>query len=116
MLLGVANVFRENNNMAVRVFTAKPKGLLKAFKDAIDDGEISTWEYNKQGDFAHTGKQFKEKAWFQPRIVTGAELAFALLTPKDGFDDDFIDPYYHGHLVITLRNHFIKRFTSIRVE
>lgn len=57
--------------MSVRVTTTKPKALLSSIKQAIDDKKIETWEYDSDGDFTHSPKQWKNEAWMRPMIDDG---------------------------------------------
>jgi hypothetical protein len=87
--------------MAVLFAASSPSKLLRAFKDAIDDGAIDTWKYNEEGDLYHADKQFRGQAWFRPRLSSSSRtLTFNILRRKGGKIDSFVYAYYHGHLAL----------------
>lgn len=43
--------------MSLTVFTQDPQDLLNAIKKSINDGNVETWEYDKNGDFVHKPEQ-----------------------------------------------------------
>lgn len=53
--------------MALSVKTDNPSGLLTSIRKAIDNKVVSTWSYDKDGDFSHTPDQWKNKAWLRPK-------------------------------------------------
>ncbi|PNE12407.1 MAG: hypothetical protein CR217_03280 [Beijerinckiaceae bacterium] len=62
--------------MAIHFKTETPKKLLAAYKKAIDDGHISTWSYDSDGDFTHTADQWNKKAWLRPKVQEGRSWCF----------------------------------------
>lgn len=97
--------------MAVRFKTKAPLKLLAAYKKAIDDGHVSTWSYDSDGDFTHTPDQWIRKAWLRPAITDGQELAFYILTPKETKLSSLVYAVYHGRFIESILNHCDSLFT-----
>jgi len=91
--------------MAITVETSKPAQLLAAIKKAIDDGQIDTWGYDKDGDFTHTPEQWSKKAWLRPVIQNGV-LQLGLFGQKDVVMKKIIYGVYHGRFIEMLVTHF----------
>ena len=96
--------------MAASFTTSDPGGLLKLFKDAIDNKTVTTWLYDDDGDFYHADKQFKGTAWFTPKTAKG-ELVFNIIKSKTKAITPFVYAYYHGHIIETFLFHFDNSFT-----
>lgn len=95
--------------MAIYFTTNDPKGLLKAFNDAVDQGHITTWERDSAGDYTHKAQEWKRKLWLRPTPETG-RLAFYTIPPQGQKIQRKDFAYYHGHLIETFINHFWKAF------
>jgi len=67
--------------MAIYLKTDNPSKLLKEFKNAIKDGSISKWTYDKEGDFTLTSDLWRNHAWLRPKIEAG-RLALYILNPE----------------------------------
>jgi hypothetical protein len=92
--------------------TTTPYGLLAEIKKAIDDKKVTTWSYDKDGDFTHTPEQWKAKAWFRPRIVDGSELRFVIIRPQNANVSDEVYAIYHGRFIEMMLAHFNTKFGS----
>lgn len=92
--------------------TARPKALLSAFQKAIEDGDITTWDEDSEGDFTHLASQWTKRAWMRPEVVVGTSLRFAIVFRKNETDRRLVYAYYHGHLLETFLNHFADQFTK----
>ncbi len=57
--------------MAINFETSDPHRLLATFKQAIDQGHVVTWSYDRVGDFTHTPPQWKDLALLRPSIYQG---------------------------------------------
>jgi hypothetical protein len=102
--------------MAIHFKTETPKKLLAAYKKAIDDGHISTWSYDSDGDFTHTADQWNKKAWLRPKVQEGAELVLYVLAPKDTELSSTIYAVYHGHFIESMLRHCDKLFSEGRAS
>jgi len=91
--------------MAIIVKATSPSDLLKAIYKAIDEKKIETWLYDADKDFTHEPTQWKNKAWFRPKVYTG-ELRFGLLGPKDTVMSKVIYGAYHGRFIEMVLTHF----------
>ncbi|MGY3653219.1 hypothetical protein ACVWW2_008510 [Bradyrhizobium sp. LM4.3] len=69
--------------MAIYFDTQTPKKLLAAYKKAIDDGHVTTWAYDEDGDFTHTADQWNKKAWLRPKFKESNALIFTIVKPKE---------------------------------
>jgi len=97
--------------MALTVLTNNPKGLLAAIYKGIDDGNIDTWGYDKDGDFTHTPTQWKDKAWLKPDA--GDQLRFKIIGQKSVPLSKEIYAVYHGRFSEMLLAHFDDRLTAV---
>lgn len=95
--------------MAVIVNTEKPRRLLLAIKQAIDEGQIKTWSYDQDGDFTHTADQWMKRAWLRPNIQDG-RIVFNVIPPKLRAVSQVVYGIYHGRFIEMLLNHFDKEF------
>lgn len=99
--------------MALKFFTDTPNKLLSAFKKAIDEGHVTTWAYDKDGDFTHTAQQWKNLAWLRPSAVTG-QLVLNTLKPKDAKITREVYGIYHGRFIESMIIHCHALFTDAR--
>ena len=97
--------------MSITFKTYDPHGLLRAFKKAIDDGEIVTWSYDRDGDFTHTPEQWKSRAWLRPEIQSG-QLYFYILTPANTNLSKVVYAVYHGRFIEAMLTHCDTLFTD----
>jgi hypothetical protein len=91
--------------MAIHFKTKTPKKLLSAYKKAIDDGHVTTWTYDADGDFTHSVDQFRRKAWLRPKIVEGQELTLYILSPIDNRLTSQMYAIYHGRFIESVLSH-----------
>lgn len=97
--------------MALYFETDQPSELLARYKAAVDDGQVRTWAYDDEGDFTHTAEQWKNSAWFRPKVLLG-RLAFYILTPKDTVLSSAIYAIYHGRLCESFLRHCDSSFSN----
>lgn len=99
--------------MSVRAFTDDASGLLARIKKLIDQGHITTWEYDSDGDFTHTAAsgQWKCKAWFRPQVKSDMLRMVILNNQKVTFTRE-IFAVYHGRFIEMLTAHVPDRYTS----
>lgn len=98
--------------MAIIIKTSNPQGLLMAIRKAIDDGHVTTWSYDDDGDFTHTPDQYNRKAWLRPESSAG-ELKFGIVYPQTVKKTKFIYGIYHGRFIEMLLVHFNSSFTLV---
>jgi hypothetical protein len=91
--------------MAVHVKTKTPKKLLAAYKKAIDDGLATTWSYDSEGDFTHTGDRWVRKAWLRPKIIEKTQLSLFILCPKETKISTAVYAVYHARIIESLLRH-----------
>jgi hypothetical protein len=91
--------------MAIHFKTKNPIKLLAAYKKAIDDGHISTWSYDEDGDFTHTADQWLRKAWLRPKVKEAEELVFHVLAPKETQLSSVLYAIYHGRFMESMLLH-----------
>ena len=97
--------------MAISIRTDTPKALLANIKKAIDDGHVETWSYDEDGDFTHTGLQWKGKAWLRPKVELGA-LRLGILGQKAVEMTRAVYGVYHGRFIEMVVTHFDDQFTT----
>jgi hypothetical protein len=85
--------------------------LLNLIKAAINEGRITTWAYDADGDFIHTPAQWKGKGWLRPSQHLGA-LVMMFLPPNSGEEPEARGVYL-GRFAEMLVNHFANSVTSI---
>lgn len=97
--------------MAIKIKTDNPTQLLKAIKNAIDNDEVRTWSYNKDGDFTHTRPQWENRAFLRPQPKQG-ELHFIIKAPDKVKIDTKVYGVYHGRFIVMLLSHFSHIFST----
>ena len=97
--------------MSVRAFTDDAAGLLTRIKKLIDQGHITTWAYDGQGDFTHTPTQWKNKAWLRPEEKSDKLRLVIVANTKVPLTRE-IFAVYHGRFIEMLISHVDDRFTS----
>jgi hypothetical protein len=102
--------------MAVHFKTSTPKKLLAAYKKAIDDGHVTTWSYDSEGDFTHTAEQWSRKAWLRPKIREGEELVLYILSPREVELSSAVYAIYHGRFIESMLRHCDKLFSDGRAS
>jgi hypothetical protein len=104
----------------VKVFATNPQELLATVRNAIADGEITTWQVTSQGSFTHTPPQWKNQAWFRPSIHDKS-IIFNIIRPKGRNVSKEVYAVYHGRFSEMLLAHFdaeldVIRLTSLAAE
>jgi hypothetical protein len=97
--------------MAVTVFCNDPAGLLKEIRGAIQAGTIETWALDSDGDMTHSAQQWKNLAWFRPRVVAD-KLEFSILGTRSHRMSKVTYGVYHGRLIEMLLSHFDTKFNN----
>ena len=98
--------------MALLIKTDNPDSLLAEIKKAIRDGKIETWNVDDDGDFTHNPPQWRNKAWFRPKVSAGV-LIMRILTPKGTHMNSIVYGIYHGRFVEELLMHFDRKFSQV---
>jgi hypothetical protein len=97
--------------MSVRAFTENSASLLSKIKRLIDQGHITTWSYDKEGDFTHTPAQWKNEAWLRPQVKTDM-LRFLIMKPQGTFLSREVFAVYHGRFIEMLTAHVSDDYSS----
>jgi hypothetical protein len=97
--------------MAINFETTTPKNLLAAFKKAVDEGHIVTWQYDSDGDFTHTPEQWKYRAWLRPVIYEGTRLTLNFVCRSDEQTTKAVYGVYHGRFIESMLTHCDELFT-----
>jgi hypothetical protein len=97
--------------VSVTVQTSAAQPLLAAIKTAISERKVETWISTEGGDFTHSVSQWKNKAWFRPRL-SSVGLTFSIIRPQDGKISTEAYAIYHGRFIEMLLAHFDKLFRS----
>ena len=102
--------------MAIHFKTSTPKKLIAAYKKAVDDGHVTTWSYDGDGDFTHTVEQWSGKAWLRPRVIEGKELVLHILAPRETELSSAAYAVYHGRFIESMLRHCDKLFVDGRAS
>ncbi len=97
--------------MAITVSTRTPTDLLLLIRDAIKEGEITTWSVDEAGDFTHTPSQWRDKARLRPKVLNGA-LVFTTVPPSRKSISGESYAVYHGRFIEMLLAHFDTDFSK----
>ena len=97
--------------MAVRLFTKSARELLQSIKTGIDNGEIETWAYDKEGDFTHTTHdgQWQNRAWLRP-VIQSDRLRLNLIFSSGEEQQKEVYGVYHGRFIEMAVIHFPQFF------
>lgn len=98
--------------MAIHFRTKTPKKLLATYKKAIEDGHVTTWSYDKEGDFTHTAEQWNKRAWLRPRVRPGEALTFVIVKPTARSVSSSVYAVYHGRFIESMLRHCDGLFTN----
>lgn len=93
--------------------TTRPQALKNEFDKLIADGDVRTWEKDKDGDYTHRATQWKSRAWLRPEVVAGTSLTFTILFRTSETEKRLVYSYYHGHMVETFLNHLFGSFSKV---
>lgn len=100
--------------MALIVATRRPNALLLRIREAIRDGEVTTWVCDPDGDFTHMSDQWGGRLWLSPRANgVGHELVFRTVPRKEQRISTSAYAFYHGHFAQMLLTHFDDGFDTV---
>lgn len=100
--------------MAIIVHTDRPRSLLRAIYLAVDAGKVRTWSYDQDGDLTHAVTQWRDQAWFQPRVLLD-RLVFNIVAPRGTTLLGVTYAVYHGRFAEMLLAHFDTHFERINL-
>jgi hypothetical protein len=98
--------------MSVRVHCNDPSALLNQINQKVREGSIDTWTIDSDGDFTHSPAQWKNKAWFRPRIETG-QILFRIIPAKGTRITKAVYGVFHGRFIEMLISHFDEDFSVV---
>jgi hypothetical protein len=97
--------------MSVRVFSDDSASLLTRIKTLIDEGHITTWEYDRDGDFTHSPNQWRGRAYLRPEVQEDKLRLTIIRTQGEPLTREVFS-VYQGRFIEMLSAHVYKRFTS----
>jgi hypothetical protein len=97
--------------MAVRVQCSDSQALLDSIRKAIRNQTVETWNIDSDGDLTHAPDQWKNKAWFRPKVSHDELLIFNILSPRGKRMSRTVYGVYHGRLIEMLLVHFDEEFS-----
>jgi hypothetical protein len=97
--------------MAINFNTNDPRKLLATFKKAIDDKNVVTWSYDKDGDFTHTPDQWVNQAWLRPVVYEG-RLTLNFIGNIKVKTGKALYGVYHGRFIESMLTHCDALFIS----
>ena len=91
-----------------------PLKLVSDIRQKINEGIITSWETDPDGDFTQKSEKWKYRAWFHPYIEE-QRVVFAIWGRKQY--DLTIEEYaaYHGKFVRMVLTHFDKQVDSMEI-
>lgn len=98
--------------MSVRALTSDAAGLLGKIKRLIDQGHVTTWQYDSDGDFTHTPSQWLNKGWLKPHKDSD-RLRLNFVAPTSGASRE-VFAVYQGRFIEMLVKHVPDYFTDAR--
>lgn len=100
--------------MAIIVKTSRPNWVITQIRSRIDNSQIDTWEYDKDGDFTHVG-QWKNLAWMSPVIEENCVI-FRILGRNSVKMTLMEYAVFHGRFLEMLINQFPDESKKIIIE
>jgi hypothetical protein len=100
--------------MAVIIETGAPRRLLKQIRAAIEDGTVSSWESDFDGDLSLTSESMRGQAWMRARETDGW-LVFNIVGKSGTEMTKSVYAAYHSRLVQMCLTFFDESCRSIRV-
>lgn len=100
--------------MAIVINISKPENFLEVLNKEIDDGVVTSWRYDEDGDYTITNSEYANKAWLHPYIQND-ELIFGIMGRKNVLLTITEYSLYHSAMVETLVLHFSDIIREIRV-
>jgi len=97
--------------MALVVETRSPEQLLQRIRDAIDDGSITTWTYDRDGDF--TQINYPNKAWLRPTVIEN-RIVINIIGHRETTLSKRTYAAYHADFMQMLLTLFDEHFVTIR--
>lgn len=97
------------------VMTRNPEELLEHIKNLIDQRRITSWIYDKDGDFTLAHLINTQRAWFHPTIADG-KLRFCIIGVNNEIMKKSTYAKYHSRLISILLEYFDDEFLSARIS
>ena len=91
--------------MAILIKTQHPVKLLSQLNDAINNGDIQTWQVDNDGDYTISRLQWFQHAWIRP-YIEDEQLVFGIVQSSSYPITRQLYGVYHGRFVATLLSHF----------
>jgi len=102
--------------MAIYIETTRPRTLIRAIREKIEQDEIATWAYDEDGDFTHTALQWKYKAWLRPYIKMKESVILGIVPPANKIVTTEIYSIYMGRFVELLIKHCYMYIGKMRLS
>lgn len=101
--------------MAIILNVSQPERFLEVFKKEIDEGVITSWSYDEDGDFTLTNAEYANKAWLHPYIKGDEGLTFGILGRKNVLLTIVEYSSYHSAMIETIILYFNKVIDKISI-
>ncbi len=103
--------------MALYIKLKKSFSLVDEINKLIDQGIISTWEYDFDGDYTHLPDQWKNEAWIHLHEYdkTNNQVIFGIISRRSIRLTKTIYAVYHGRFSEMLLTHFDNMINEIRI-
>ncbi len=101
--------------MSIKLRTSDPAALKKTFDDAINGGDVVTWDFDSTKDYVHDTPQWKTCGYFKAEPFSDHLLLYLVInnscTNKKGF---FAEA--HGAMVYSMIYHCYHKFNGFDVS
>lgn len=101
--------------MALIIETPTPRKLLRLIREAVDDGTVSTWYVDSDGDLGLTSEPLSGAAWMRPRDGQDGRLVFNILGKNGQKMTKAVYAAYHSRLLHLCLTYFDESCRAIRV-
>lgn len=101
--------------MAILIKTQHPTQLLRRLNDAINNGDVQTWQVDNDGDYTISRLQWFQCAWIRP-YIKNEQLIFGIVQSSNYPMTRQLYGVYHGRFVATLLSHFDFMIDNVEIS
>ena len=99
--------------MALIVRCEDAQSLLDRLRSAIDEGTVTSWRYDSDGDLKLLNPQWRSQGWMRP-AVKETRLVFNAVSPQGQTMTSGAYAALHTGLISELLKHLDSYFTSVQ--
>lgn len=87
---------------------------MRKLREMIEEGHVTTWVFDKDGDMTHSAAQWSGKAWIHPQIKPGF-LILSIISSRTRPLTNVVYGVYMGRLAECFITHLSQYITSLRI-